>query len=238
MRQFVKVTSVAAALGLAGFGFIHAAKSADHIDSASVEADPSADINDVYSWVDGANMVLVMTVSPVATVTSKFSDQVKYVFHTKSGAAFGATTTNYDIICSFDAAQAIQCWGGTNEYVKGSASAATGLTSTDGKFKVFAGLRADPFFFNLDGFRNAVASVKLAAAEPPPNNLVFDAAGCPRIDSGTSIVLFTQLKTNPDGSAPVDFFANLNTLSIVVSIDKTLINAGGPIVSVSAATYK
>ncbi len=233
MRQFVKVTSVAAALGLAGFGFIHAAKSADHIDSASVEADPSADINDVYSWVDGANMVLVMTVSPVATVTSKFSDQVKYVFHTKSGAAFGATTTNYDIICSFDAAQAIQCWGGTNEYVKGSASAATGLTSTDGKFKVFAGLRADPFFFNLAGFRNAVASVKSVAA-----GLTRDAADCPRIDAATSGVLVTQLKTSVDGSAPVDFFANLNTLSIVVSIDKTLINAGGPIVSVSAATYK
>lgn len=233
MRQFVKVTSVAAALGLAGFGFIHAAKSADHIDSASVMADPAADINDVYSWLDGNNMVLVMTVSPVATTTSKFSDQVKYVFHTKSGAAFGATTANYDIICSFDAAQAIQCWGGTNEYVKGNASAATGLASTDGKFKVFAGLRADPFFFNLEGFRNAVSSVKTAAPR-----LTFDVAGCPAIDAATSTVLVNQLKQGPEGGAPVDFFANLNTLSIVVSIDKALINAGGPIVSVSAATYK
>ena len=52
------------------------------------------------------------------------------------------------------------CWLGTDEYVTGDASAITGLTSADGKLKVFAGLRADPFFFNLDGFHHAEATVE------------------------------------------------------------------------------
>src|SRR4051812_1770566 len=135
-------------------GFAGIARSADHLDSPATKADPTVDIDDLYAFMDGSNLVLAMTVFPAATTGAKFSDKVQYVIHTSSGAAFGNTTASEDVICTFDAAQKIQCWAGTDAYVTGDASAASGLASADGKFKVFAGLRADPFFFNLDGFKH------------------------------------------------------------------------------------
>ena len=42
------------------------ARSADHLDSPAVKADPAADINDLYTWNDGNNVVLAMTVFPAA----------------------------------------------------------------------------------------------------------------------------------------------------------------------------
>jgi hypothetical protein len=56
----------------------------------------------------------------------------------------------------------------------------------------------------------------------------------------TSGVLVNMLKTAPDGGPPQDFFAKLNALAIVVSIDKGLVTNGGanPIVSVWASTNK
>jgi hypothetical protein len=38
--------------------------------------------------------------------------------------------------------------------------------------------------------------------------------------------------------APTNFFANLNTLAIVLEVDKTMLNGGGPILSVWGATVK
>jgi Domain of unknown function (DUF4331) len=210
------------------------AHSADHLDSPKASADATADINDLYAWMDTTNFVMVMTVNPAATAASKFSDAVQYAFHTTSGTAFGnAEGGLVDVICTFDAAQKIQCWAGKDEYVTGDASATTGLTSKSGKFKVFAGRRADPFFFNLDGFKETVKIVKGAAG-----GLSFDAAKCPALNAATSTLLVNQLKTAPGGGAPVDAFKEFDALAIVVSLDKTLINKGGAIVSASASTHK
>jgi hypothetical protein len=208
------------------------ARSADHLDAPAAKADPAADINDLYTWNDGDNVVLAMTVFPAAPATAKFSDATQYVFHTSSAATFGAAATDLNIICTFDAAQKIQCWAGADEYVTGDASQAAGATSASGKLKVFAGLRSDPFFFNLEGFRNAVTTVKGAAG-----SLNFD-AGCPLVDPGTSTALVGQLGTSPDGGAAQDFFKSLNTLAIVVSVDKTVVTKGGPIVASWASTNK
>ena len=63
-----------------------------HRDGPAVKMDPSTDINDVYTWNDGNNVVLAMTVFPVADANSKFSNAAAYVLHTESAAAFGATS--------------------------------------------------------------------------------------------------------------------------------------------------
>jgi hypothetical protein len=211
------------------------AVAADHRDAPTVKSDPPADINDLYSWVDGDNVVLALTVFPQAGADAAFSPDVQYVFHTQSHSAFGAAGTPVDIICTFDAAKAIQCWAGADEYVTGDASATTGISSASGKFKVFAGLRDDPFFFNLDGFNDTIATVVGAAG-----GLTFDAAGCPAVDVATSGVLIGKLSTDPLSTPPggpaKDFFAGLNTLAIVITIDKTLVNGGGDIMSVWAST--
>ncbi len=214
---------------LAALAFTPVAFAADHMDSPAAGKDPAADITDTFTWMDGGNLVMVMDVVPFATTTSKFSDAVKYVFHTQSGAAYGQLKNpERDVICTFDAAQKISCWAGNQEYITGDASQTSGLASQDGKLKVFAGLRDDPFFFNLTGFNNTVATVEAAAPGLTPN-----AAGCPAVDSSTSAALVTSLKT-----PGTDDFAGKNVLSIVVSIDKSLVTQNGSLVAMWASTNK
>lgn len=210
-----------------------AALAADHLDSPATQAEPAADINDLYAWTsaDGTKLNLVLTVFPAASEAAMFSDSVQYVFHTTSGASFGAAGTPLDILCQFDANQEIACWAGTSDYASGDASATSGVASVNGKFRVFAGLRDDPFFFNLEGFNAVLGTVTSVAG-----SLSFDDAGCPALDAETSAALVGQLSAAPDGGSAADFFAPLNTLSIVVEIDLDLVAAGGDIVSVWAST--
>lgn len=236
MKRTTKVAALVAATCL-GLGLLpRLAKSADHLDSPAAKADPTADINDLYSWMDGDHAVFALTVYPAAPAGALFSDQVRYVIHTTSSAKFGDPETNKDIICTFagtTAPQTTSCWlGATDAFATGNASADTGIASEDGKFKVFAGLRKDPFFFNLAGFQATVATVKSAAG-----SLSFD-AGCPLLDDGTASALQASLGTDGGGGTAVDFFKDLNTLAIVVSVDKSLITGGGPVVSAWAATHK
>lgn len=223
--------------GVAVLSLARPAPAADHTDAPKTLAEPAADINDVYTFMDGNNLVMAMTVFPFADASAKFSDKVQYVFHTTSGAKFGDKTASTDVICTFTAAQAASCWVGNGEYVTGDASVATGLASKSGKTKVFAGRRADPFFFNLTGFKDTVAAVENAAG-----GLTFDGSGCPAVDQGTSAALTGLLKetatTAMPGRTNADDFATASGLALVVSIDKSLVTTGGPTVSVWASTNR
>jgi hypothetical protein len=185
--------------------------------------------------LDAAKVIFAMTVFPAAPAGAKFSDTVEYVIHTQSGAKFGATTSDLNIICTFDVAQKASCWAGADEYVTGDASQQTGLTSASGKFKVFAGLRADPFFFNLGGFKHTVSTIKTTVAG---GGLTFDDAGCPLLQVGVDTALQAQLSTSEDGGAPEDFFKKLNGLAIVVEADKSLVTKGGGVISVWGSTHR
>lgn len=249
MKRMTKYAALVAGTCLALGLLPRFAKSADHLDAPATKADHTADINDLYSWMEGTGVdagadagsttpraVFALTVFPAAPAGALFSDKVQYVIHTTSSATFGGTETNKDIICTFAgtaAPQTISCWvGATDAFVTGNADSATGIASADGKLKVFAGLRKDPFFFNLDGFRATVATVKGAAS-----SLTYD-AGCPLLDDPTASALQTSLQSDGGGGGATDFFKDLNTLAIVVSVDKTLVTGGGPIVSAWASTNK
>ena len=215
------------------------ANAADHQDGPAATASPAADITDVFAWMsaDHSKMYLVMDVFPAATTAAKFDTNVLYVFHTTSKMKLtDATGTGLDIICKFDAAQAVSCWAGS-EFVTGATAgiAATGIKSSDGKLTVWAGLRDDPFFFNLDGFKKLVSTVMGAAGALLPT---VDASGCPKVDSATSATLVSQLAHDSMGGAPKDHFAGLNVLAIVLSVDATLLTKGGPTVGVWASTNK
>jgi hypothetical protein len=232
-----KMTWMRGALALTVMLGASPAMAADHLDGPTVKADPSEDITDLFTWVDGADTVLILNTYPSATTTTTFSDTLQYVFHTTSAATYGATTsTPLNIICTFSAAQAISCWVGTTDYVTGTASATTGLTSASGNVKVFAGLVDDPFFFNLTGFHNAEATVESAAS-----SLTFNSFGCPAVPGADVTALLTEIGDIPDAGSPTDFFApsagySGNVLSIVLSIKTTLLTSGGPIVAVWAST--
>jgi len=229
-----------------------AVMAADHLDGAEVKKDPASDITDLYSWVsaDGAKTYLVMNVSPVARVAatdaapaSKFSDAVQYVFHTSSMAKYGEPATPLNVVCTFDAAQVISCWAGS-EYVHGDASVlnadagSAGITSANGKLKVFAGPRDDPFFFNLDGFKDVAAR----ATDTIKNNaalLQLNPQGCPE-NAALMGALAGKLSKDPhaDGGPAKNFFKGLNVLSIVIAVDTSVVTSGGPIMSVWASTNK
>jgi len=223
-------------LGLAlGAVLIPAASyAADHIDSPTAVGEPAADITDLFAWMssDASKVNLVLAVSPFAGAESKFSDAVQYAIHVNSSTGYGEAQTETLILCQFDTAGAIECWAGADEYLSGDASAEQGLASSSGAFKVFAGLRNDPFFMENVGFNEAVSVVVGAAGA-----LTFDGDGCPGVDAATSGVLVGQLQSGADGAAATDTFAGANVLSLVVQVDKALLTGGGPILSVWASTH-
>jgi hypothetical protein len=229
MRGFSKAGALALLVGLAPSGF-----AADHRDGPKVKSDPSTDINDVYAWMQGGKLALIMTVSPLADTGSKFSNAATYTFHINRSAGYGMAQTETTVVCDFDTAQKIQCWAGdaAAEYVTGDASAAAGIATASGKFKVHAGLHDDPFFFNLEGFNDARAAVLAAAS-----SLTFDAAGCPALDMDTSTALVGLLTHTKNGASPVaNFFAGKNTLAIAAEIDLSLLKGSGAILGVWAST--
>jgi hypothetical protein len=145
----------------------------------------------------------------------------------------GLPSPEVTLICTFNQAQIIQCWAGNDEYVTGVASIIEGVVSDDGKLRVFAGLRNDPFFFNLAGFRATGRAVASVAA-----SLQFDPAGCPLLDATTSAKLVTQLRTAPDGGPAVNNFDRFNVLAIVIAIDKSIVTKNGPILSFWGSTNR
>src|SRR4029077_8491061 len=122
----------------------------DHLDTPTVIADPAADIGDLFAWTsaDGRRLNLVMTI-----VGHQFSDRLQYVFHVGSGSRFGEIADSTDIVCRFNVAQAVECWAGEADYLRGDGNNPAGLEGRNGHFRVFAGPRDDPFFNNVRGTR-------------------------------------------------------------------------------------
>jgi hypothetical protein len=162
------------------------------------------DINDVYVFraPDNANRtVIAMTVNPAINLFGgNFGRNVRYTFNidrngdNKVDLAYVARFSRADRegdqdyrLTKYTGSRARSltdgttvAWGETNE---GSARARNNL-------KVWAGVRSDPFFFDLTGF------------------------------IGTTTLLKTGTAVGGDalGKDPTDFFANLNTNAIVISI--------------------
>lgn len=212
------------------------AQAADHTDSPRASADPLADITDVFAWMspDATRVNLLMGIGRDVAADAQFSDAVQYVFRTRSLPRFsfaGQAASETLVVCTFDADQQVACnIGGT--VIQGDASDPAGLVSDDGRIRVFAGTRNDPFYFNGSGFRETARLVTAAAP-----SLDFDESGCPALDDATAQALQQQLRTEPDGSPAIDNFAGFNILALTLSIDKTLLTAGGPVVAVSGSTH-
>lgn len=230
---------VAALVGVAAW--VAPARGADHTDSPAVSGDPLNDIADFFAWMsdDAANLNLVLTVNPFATPDTRFGNASQYVFHVESRADLLTNIeTEAKVVCQFYDADAIECWvldesGAVVDYVTGDPSDPAGIASDSGQVRVFAGLRDDPFYFNLDGFLRTVDTVRGAAA-----SLTFDEGGCPTVDAATSAELVRQLTTDADDSPATDDLQDANVLALVVQIDKTLVNGGGPVLATWASTHR
>jgi hypothetical protein len=219
-RLLLRTFSAALTLALST---VHAA---DHLDTAAVIADPASDIGDLYAWAsDGKRLNLVMTI-----VGGKFSDHVRYEFHIDSGTSVGHSTATISIACEFDSAFAPDCRLGSIDRARGDARGEAGLHGEKHRFRVFAGLRDDPFFNNVRGTRAAlnVAGAALATARR-------DGGGCPAFDAATSSKILEEWR-HTDGMAGQNFLAGWTTVALVVEVDLDAVRIGGPLLGVWAAT--
>src|SRR5260221_119826 len=206
------------------------ANASDHLDTPTVIADPAADIGDLYAWTssDGRRLNLVMDI-----VAHRFSDQLQYVFHVDSGERFGKTTASTSIVCRFDAAQALECWAGDSDYVRGDASKAAGLEGRNRRFRAFAGLRDDPFFNNVKGTRSALD----AASAALKGGAALDAAGCPGFSEAIVRTILDRWE-HTDGGPATNFLAGWKCSSLVISIDLDVVATGGKVLAVWAGVHK
>ena len=208
----------------------HAAYASDHLDTPTVIADPAADIGDLFAWTsaDGRRLNLVMDI-----VAHRFSDRLQYVFHVDSGERFGKTTASTLIVCRFDIAQTVECWTGNADYVRGDASNVAGLEGKNHRFRVFAGLRDDPFFNNVRGTRQAYG----VAGAALQHGTTTDSAGCPRFDETSSRTILDTWRYT-DGGPPANFLAGWKSSSLVVSIDLDVVATGGKLLAVWSAVHR
>jgi hypothetical protein len=202
--------------------------------AVTAAANPMADITDLYAWMTGSSLNMVMDVSPRDDGSHGFSPSVVYVFHvtSKDGIGIGRPSgTETQVICRFETSTSVQCWvasdGTIKDYVTGDPSTKAGVTSVLGKIKVFAGRRSDPAFFNQTGFTTGMATLagKLGGS--------VDGAGCPTaLDSSDTQVVRTQFATGSDD------FAAANVMAIVVQIDKAMVaTTSMSVVGVWGATH-
>ena len=143
---------------------------ADHADAPGTLQSPSnrpdADINDVYAFqAREGRTVLAMTTHPAVGVLSPaaYATDVKYVINVDRK---GTNHANLAYAVHFNREKHGKQWlrvykytGRHAESLTDGEKVATGYTGetikVDG-MKVFAGLRSDPFFFDLDAFKHAV----------------------------------------------------------------------------------
>jgi hypothetical protein len=200
---------------------------ANHLDTPTVITNPRADIGDLYAWMsgDGRRLQLAMTI-----VAHEFSPVISYTFHVDSGAAFGATSATVAITCRFGAANAVDCRVADVDRAVGGASAEAGLASQKGRFRVFAGVRDDPFFNNVKGSR---AAYEAAAAALP--RVTRDPASCPQFGASTAREILEQWRMTEGGDGR-NFLAGWTPASLVIEIDREVVARGGPMLGIWAAT--
>ena len=224
--------------GLLLVGFVFAAAvfqaplayTSDHLDTPTVIADPAADIGDIYAWTsaDGKRLNLIMDI-----VAHQFSNRLLYVLHVDSGQSFGKTTASTLIVCRFDVTNNAECWVGNADYVHGNASGPAGLEGENHRFRVFAGLRDDPFFNNVKGTRTAY---NVAGAALKTGTRVDD-AGCPQFGQAASREIFDAWR-HTDGGPATNFLAGWKSSSLVLSIDLSVVATGGKLLAAWGAVHR
>lgn len=165
VRRLVRI-EVLGLLALAAVAAVAAipAISADHLDAPAVKKDGRIDINDVYVFHPGASQnlnrtVLAMTVNPAAGVISgtTFREGAKYELLIDKN---GDTRPDITVRVQFSGHHGEQSYSvrwitghGDNVIARGS----TNRVEASGDVSAFAGLRDDPFFFDLAAFNAGAA---------------------------------------------------------------------------------
>jgi hypothetical protein len=195
------------------------AQASDHADSVHAVNDPIADLADFYAFMNppcntsnGAGctaepeeLILALTIDPGATRATQFSANVEYHFYFENDAGLSR-----QIDCSFSSDQVISC-AGLNGL---SVQAPVGEIGVNGDIRVFAGLRDDPFFADVEALEDFETIGITAFSEPG----VDSRAGA----NVLAIVLGIKNNAFPAGSGAVDSDGDaINVQKIWVASERT-----------------
>ena len=202
------------------------ASASDHLDTRTVIEDPRADIGDIYAWMseDRRRLNLVMTI-----VGHSFSPDLEYAFHVDSGQAYADTKITESIRCRMPSASLIECKG-AKDFAIGNASREAGIESRGGHFRLFAGVRDDPFFNNVRGSRDAYLEAATAIELGAPK----DPAGCWQFSPLASRVILDRWR-HTDGGPAKNFLAGWTPATLAISVDLEEVAEGGPILGIWAS---
>jgi hypothetical protein len=214
-----------AALG-ATLAVVSSSSASDHQDTPEVELSPRMDVNDVYAFPGASadRIVLAMTTSspitPAQSSGAAFDPNLLYqlkIDNTGDGVedkviqiTFSGSGANQQVIVRGPVAPAQT--GTMNTLVSGGASVAGATNSNLGSatgMQVFAGIRDDPFFLDLEQFFRIVPDRKPVSG---PLSQLPDQA--------------TASSFRPAGQA-VDYLRGINTLAIVLEMPAAMLTDGG-----------
>jgi hypothetical protein len=202
VKRLLFLVAVLAMFAAAAFGSLATVSGADHRDSPLNQQNPTSDINDVYAFrspENPSNLVIAISVNPLIVPSDNatrgnFDPNVQYQIH---------VDRNGDLVD--DALVTIRRSTGPQLTIEGLGApitaqitppnATTPIVTNVSGVKVFAGLRDDPFFFDLTAFQQFVANPQVPVAGLRP-------AG---------------------GGNPTDAFAGSNILAIVIEAPVTAI---------------
>jgi hypothetical protein len=214
-----------AALG-ATLAVVSSSSASDHQDTPEVELSPRMDVNDVYAFPGASadRIVLAMTTSspitPAQSSGAAFDPNLLYqlkIDNTGDGVedkviqiTFSGSGTNQQVTVRGPVAPAQT---GTMNTLVSSGTSVMGATnsnlgSTTG-MQVFAGIRDDPFFLDLEQFFRIVPDRKPVSG---PLSQLPDQA--------------TASSFRPAGQA-VDYLRGINTLAIVLEMPAVMLTDGG-----------
>lgn len=221
-----------ALLAIAGGGsaaLIRVALGSDHQDTPEVELSPRMDINDVYAFPGSSDdrIVLVMTTSspilPSASATAAFDPNLLYQFKIDNDgnavedlviqATFNGSTASSQTVDIRGPVAPTQT-GMLTKIVNVSPSVSGAINTTlgsSGGTQVFAGIRDDPFFLDLEQFF-CIIDDRRPVSGPLSGPCATGVPGANGFRSAT---------------AAVDYLTGYNTLAIVVELPEALLTAGG-----------
>jgi Domain of unknown function (DUF4331) len=224
-RRALGVAIVAVAT-VASVGLSRAGHASDHQDTPEVELSPRMDINDVYAFPGATpdRIVLVLdTSSPITpgqAATASFDPNLLYQFKVDNTGDAVEDRVIQVTFTGTGAAQQVTVRGpaapkeiGTANTLLTTGPVVTGpFNATFGSatgLQVFAGLRDDPFFIDLEQFFRIIPDRKPATGS------------------------LSQLPDAPSASSfrtagqAVDFLRGLNTLAVVLELPVSQLTAGG-----------
>jgi hypothetical protein len=162
MRKLLFALATVALIASGAFASAATVNSADHRDSPLNISNPTADINDVYAFrslENNNNLVVAVSVNPLIVPSDNntrgnFDPAVQYQLHIdKNGDLADDITVNIRMTTQ---SNNLVIEGMTAQPIVAAITApgaTTPVVTNAGGIKVFAGLRDDPFFFDLAGFQ-------------------------------------------------------------------------------------